>query len=205
MKRFRQAEYWEAEKIKGSRFVVMTCPVRSFKDVQQVLSSVQLSHPNANHNCWAYRLSNGDERCSDDGEPGGSAGSPILQRLIHADVVDSLAVVTRYFGGTKLGVGGLIRAYGRSVSEAMLNVSMDELISLDQWGICCSYEEQSTLRGVVHQFNGVFKRELYREDVEWTILINPDSSKGFEQRCIEVTSGRVEPSYIGAIVIPNQV
>ncbi len=202
MKRFKQPEFWEGEKIKGSRFIVSMYPIYSIEDVQDVLTIVQLAHPNANHNCWAYRLSSGVEHCSDDGEPRGSSGPPILQRVIHSELVDSIVVVSRYFGGTKLGIGGLIRAYGRSAGEAVSNVSLVDLVMMEQWKIQCSYTDQSILRGVVNGHQGRLDNELYTEEVEWRILVFPEYSIGFKDRCSQVTSGRVVPEYICDVVIP---
>ena len=118
MKRFVNLQTVEVDKIKGSRFIVTVSPISTENHFKDILSSLQKAHPNANHHCWAWRLA-GDsrERSSDDGEPSGSAGEPILQRMRRAELIDSMIVVTRYFGGTKLGVGGLVRAYGGAAGE----------------------------------------------------------------------------------------
>ncbi len=105
---------------RGSRFVAWLEPVRSEEEARAHLDRRREQHPAATHHCWAWRL--GDpprERSSDDGEPSGTAGAPILQALVGAGVSDVSAVVARWFGGTKLGRGGLVRAYGGAVREAL--------------------------------------------------------------------------------------
>ena len=100
---------------KKSRFLAFLIPVSSVEGADEELARLRRKYHDATHHCTAYRILNGEEvleSSNDDGEPSGSAGLPILQQLQKADVVNVLAVVVRYFGGTKLGVGGLVRAYG---------------------------------------------------------------------------------------------
>jgi uncharacterized YigZ family protein len=107
--------------VKGSRFVCLLAPAGTEAEAREVLDRVRSEHPAANHHCWAYVLGadGGVQKSSDDGEPGGTAGLPMLQMLTRRGVRCAVAVVTRYFGGTKLGAGGLIRAYGGAVGEAL--------------------------------------------------------------------------------------
>jgi uncharacterized YigZ family protein len=107
--------------VKGSRFVCLLAPAADEAEAQQVIARVRATHPSANHHCWAYVLgADGSlQRSSDDGEPGGTAGLPMLQMLSRRGVRCAVAVATRYFGGTKLGAGGLARAYGGAVGEAL--------------------------------------------------------------------------------------
>ncbi|MFI7277340.1 YigZ family protein [Streptomyces sp. NPDC049879] len=107
--------------INRSRFLCALAPVGTEEDAQAFVAEVRAAHPAANHNCWAYVLGAdaGVQRSSDDGEPGGTAGLPMLQMLLRREVRFTAAVVTRYFGGIKLGAGGLIRAYGGVVGAAL--------------------------------------------------------------------------------------
>jgi uncharacterized YigZ family protein len=110
----------EGEQIKGSRFIVDIVSVAAESDARDALSAIAAEFADASHHCWAWRMATPSiERASDDGEPSGSAGRPILAQLAGRDLVDTAAIVTRYFGGTKLGVGGLVRAYGGAVGEAL--------------------------------------------------------------------------------------
>ncbi|MEC4020400.1 YigZ family protein [Streptomyces sp. H27-D2] len=107
--------------IKRSRFLCTLAPAATEQEAQEVIQRLRKQHPGANHNCFAYVIGadGGVQKASDDGEPGGTAGVPMLQMLLRRDVRYAVAVVTRYFGGTQLGAGGLMRAYGGVVGEAL--------------------------------------------------------------------------------------
>ena len=107
--------------INKSRFLCTLAPAATEREAQEVIQRVRKEHPTANHNCFAYVIgADGDvQKAGDDGEPGGTAGAPMLQMLLRRETRYVVAVVTRYFGGVKLGAGGLIRAYGGAVGEAL--------------------------------------------------------------------------------------
>lgn len=110
----------EAEfKDRKSRFVAYTFHVSDKKKVEEILSELKSNHPKSRHVCYAYILNNGEYRANDDGEPSGSAGLPILNQIKSVNVVNVLVAVVRYFGGTKLGVSGLINAYKTSAYDAL--------------------------------------------------------------------------------------
>lgn len=107
--------------VKGSRFLCLLAPAADEAEARRVIAAVRAAHPSASHHCWAYVLGadGAVQRSSDDGEPGGTAGLPMLRMLTRRGVRCVVAVVTRYFGGTRLGAGGLARAYGGAVGEAL--------------------------------------------------------------------------------------
>ncbi|KUH39497.1 MULTISPECIES: YigZ family protein [Streptomyces] len=107
--------------INRSRFLCALAPAATEREAQEFVARVRREHPTATHNCFAYVIGADAavQRASDDGEPGGTAGAPMLQMLLRRDVRYAVAVVTRYYGGVKLGAGGLIRAYGGVVGEAL--------------------------------------------------------------------------------------
>ena len=107
--------------INRSRFLCALAPAATEEEAQAFIASVRKRHADANHNCWAYVIGADAavQKASDDGEPGGTAGVPMLQMLLRRDMRYVVAVVTRYYGGVKLGAGGLIRAYGGAVGEAL--------------------------------------------------------------------------------------
>ncbi|WP_030544739.1 YigZ family protein [Streptomyces albus] len=107
--------------IKKSRFLTTLAPAATEEDARAVIRRVRERHPGATHHCWAYVIgaSGGVQKSSDDGEPGGTAGVPMLQMLLRREVRDIVAVVTRWFGGVQLGAGGLIRAYGGAVGQTL--------------------------------------------------------------------------------------
>ena len=103
---------------RGSRFLAFAFPVAGEPEFEERLLALRQRHPKARHHCWAWRLRD-RHRFSDDGEPGGTAGRPILQALEAAELVDAACVVVRWFGGVKLGTGGLVRAYGGAAARAV--------------------------------------------------------------------------------------
>ncbi|MDF3299594.1 YigZ family protein [Streptomyces tropicalis] len=107
--------------VNRSRFLCALAPAATEQEAQDFIASVRREHADASHNCWAYVIGADAsvQRASDDGEPGGTAGVPMLQMLLRRDMRYAVAVVTRYYGGVKLGAGGLIRAYGGAVGEAL--------------------------------------------------------------------------------------
>ncbi|MDO3386766.1 YigZ family protein [Gilvimarinus sp. SDUM040013] len=117
---------------KRSTFTAVLTPVQSREDALRVLKNIKQALPGASHYCWAYIVGNAAQpklvAFSDDGEPSGTAGKPILNVLTHRSAGDCMAVVVRTFGGTKLGAGGLVRAYGASVSQALDNAQWREVV-----------------------------------------------------------------------------
>lgn len=196
MKRFTRLQTVEVDKIKGSRFIVTASPIVNEDQFKGILSDLQKAHPNANHHCWAWRLSAGGERSSDDGEPSGSAGEPILQRMRRAELIDSMVVVTRYFGGTKLGVGGLVRAYGGSAAEVISEVSIQALIERDAWTIAMAYSDQSLVKSIIASLKGEIALERYTHEVYLEILTDPAIHTQVQTRCVDRTAGRVSPVFI---------
>ena len=124
MNRLLNGTVYTAPPIKGSRFRATVVVVDSLDEAMAQLAAVRAADPDATHHCWAFKLASGAVRCSDDGEPSGTAGRPILARLEGSEVVDALVVVTRWYGGTKLGAGGLVRAYGRTAGDALADCPM---------------------------------------------------------------------------------
>lgn len=124
------AEPFEAEITeRKSRFICHVAPVSTEDEALAVLADVRSRHPEARHNVWAYLLRDGRERCSDDGEPQKTAGLPTLEVLRRSELTDLVAVTTRYFGGTLLGTGGLVRAYTEAVQAALAGAPVTEYTS----------------------------------------------------------------------------
>ena len=113
---------------KKSKFIATVCQVKSQEEAEACLQQLRKKYYDARHNCFAYQIGEKNEiqRCSDDGEPQGTAGKPILDVLKGEDVRNTLICVTRYFGGTLLGTGGLVRAYGKAAKEGLLDAGIIE-------------------------------------------------------------------------------
>ena len=203
MRKIIQKDMWEGEKIKGSRFIVNVSPVASDEEVKVFLQEVSQQYSDARHHCFAYRLSDGTFRSSDDGEPRGSAGVPILQRLEYFDLVDSMVIVTRYFGGVKLGVGGLIRAYGGAAGEALAQMDLQEMILGQKVSIHCSYADVSTVQSMCKKHSLFVLKEEYLESVSIDIVLLGDDVSSFGIELSEKTGGRVQTEIQQQIAIPK--
>lgn len=143
----RRAEHEET--IKASRFVAVVVPLVDQADVDGLLAERRAAMPDANHHVWAWRW--GDVmRWSDDGEPGGSAGRPALEVVLKRDLDRVAAVVTRYFGGTKLGAGGLARAYGGCVARALDAAGVREVVARERWLVRVPYGVVDALLRAAH-------------------------------------------------------
>lgn len=154
-------------KIKGSRFIATACPIVSKNNAMDFLEEIRKEFYDATHNCFGYTIGfDGLEfRFSDDGEPSGTAGKPILFSLQKFDVKDIIVVVTRYFGGTKLGVGPLARAYSDSASE-VLNICEKKPIYLTKpIQIFCTYEEISIIKKLIDN-HAISSQESYMDSIE---------------------------------------
>lgn len=125
----REAELEEV--VQGSRFIARVRPVTSVEAALKLLAELRTEHPSASHHCWAYRVGEA-QRFSDDGEPGGTAGRPMLEVMLKRDLDMVAAVVVRYFGGKKLGAGGLVRAYSGAVAKALDGAGVREVVDLSR-------------------------------------------------------------------------
>lgn len=132
---------------KGSKFLCYTYPCYDETEVKAALEAIRLLHPKATHHCYAYRIGTdkNNYRANDDGEPSGSAGRPILGQIDSFNLSNILAVVVRYYGGTNLGVSGLINAYKKSTTNAFENAKIIEMEILSKLSVECSFTEVNDL------------------------------------------------------------
>ena len=146
---------------KRSRFLAQAAPVESPEAALAYLQAV--ADPQATHNCWAYRIGS-EYRSSDDGEPGGSAGRPILAAIEGQGLDQVAVVVTRWYGGTNLGVGGLIRAYGGAAAECLRTAARRELVPWCELELACGFELANAVHGLLAEFGGQKLDETFAED-----------------------------------------
>lgn len=132
--------------VKHSRFIVQAAPVTAPETALAFLS--QVADPAATHNCWAYRIG-GEYRSSDDGEPAGTAGRPILAAIEGQGYDQVMVVVTRWFGGIKLGAGGLVRAYGGAAAECLRLAERRPLITMRELAVACLFEDLGHVHGAL--------------------------------------------------------
>lgn len=191
--------HYEIPKIKGSRFLTTLFPVRSKEDFENQLAMIRKEHYNATHNCYAYRIGIhahqdlfGNRNCSperergnDDGEPTNTAGKPMLAVLSGAGIFELGAVVTRYFGGTLLGVGGLIQAYTEATKLALQAAPKEEKEVLKNLKLLPSYEQLAQSHYLVNKYEGKIVQEQYGTQIEQEVSLNVAFREAFLQEAKE--------------------
>lgn len=150
---------------KRSRFLCVLSPVTSPEEAVALVEKVKKEHYEARHNCWAYLLSDGNKRCSDDGEPQGTAGLPILDALEKSGVTDVVAVVTRYFGGVLLGAGGLVRAYSKATGDALSSAQRCRMLPCRLFTVDCPYADLETLKRLLTAHDAAVSHMEYGANV----------------------------------------
>jgi uncharacterized YigZ family protein len=191
MKKVVSHIFYEGERVKGSRFIASLFPTSEREELEGLFRMVKEEYPKATHYCFAWRYAQGDSLCSDAGEPSGSAGRPILRHLEGAELVDVLCVVVRYYGGTKLGIGGLVRAYGGAVSEALKFAELVPYSSKTILTCRCSYRDYSVIQQLI-QRNQIEEISVeYGEDVVVTVAVMMVEVENLRYQVQELCSGRV--------------
>ena len=179
------------EKIKGSRFIANIYPIQNKEEAEEHLNSLRKEHYDATHNCYAYILgSQGLEyRANDDGEPNGSAGNPILFSIKKYKLSDVLLVVTRFYGGTKLGVGGLGRAYGGTAEEVIKLCKRKKINITKRVKIFTTYDDINTVKRLLDEYAVSFE-EIYTDTIEITAEIPISKVMNFRKQITEQTADR---------------
>ncbi len=177
--------------VKGSRFIATAVPVASKEDALIHLERVRQMFPGATHHCYAYRLGAGglDYRAWDDGEPKGSAGRPILFVIQKYRLSDVLVVVTRYFGGTKLGLGRLARAYAQATEMVLAGAQRVAVVHYVRVRVFCNYEDVDAVVHILNRYALDYDAE-YRDAVEFNARIRQDALERFATELAETTSAR---------------
>lgn len=172
--------------IKKSRFICSIARVSSDEEAQQFIASIQAANKKATHNCFAYMIGDNDQiqRESDNGEPSGTAGIPILESLKLAKIHNVVAVVTRYFGGIKLGAGGLIRAYSNTTTEAIHQAGLVQRIKQAILKITVTYALHDLLLYYLKENNLEVASEEYGVNVETSIYVNETDLKDVKEKLI---------------------
>ena len=174
------------QKIKKSQFICSIARVSSEEEAQQFIASIQAANKKATHNCFAYMIGDNDQiqRESDNGEPSGTAGIPILESLKLAKIHNVVAVVTRYFGGIKLGAGGLIRAYGNTTTEAIHQAGLVQRIKQAILKITVTYALHDPLLYYLKENNLEVAGEEYGVNVEISIYVNETDLEDVKEKLI---------------------
>lgn len=194
---------------KKSRFIAAVRPVATEQDAIDFINAKKSEHYNATHNVYAYVISrNNTARYSDDGEPNGTAGVPVLEVIKKEGLCDVVVVVTRYFGGTLLGAGGLIRAYGKSAKLGIDESGITERVYCHETSLNFGYDLLGKLRYLVENGSYILKDIQYNEAVTMLVSIPYGHLETFQKEVTELTNGLVSvqvtgENYIDRNVIPN--
>lgn len=185
--------------IKKSRFICHLFRVTSDEHARANIEAVRKEHWNANHNCTAWVIGEDkmNQRSSDDGEPSGTAGMPMLEVLRRRDVTDTLAIVTRYFGGVMLGAGGLIRSYGGVVSEALDEIGIVEKVPLAEVHVSANYDDAGRIENAIRSRELNLADVAYALDVTFELVMPPDEVEVFQTWLQELTNGVNDATIVG--------
>ena len=188
---------------KKSRFIGHCFPVSNEEEAQARLAEMRKRYADATHNCWAYNLEGGIMRFSDDGEPGGTAGMPIMDTLIKRDIKNAIIIVTRYFGGILLGSGGLVRAYSRSASDALSAAGCGIMSPCRVIEFAVDYNRYGGIEGFV-KANSIVDSIEFLENVRFRVTAAEDKADDLIAEIVERTDGRAQPEVVGErfIAIP---
>lgn len=182
--------------VKKSRFICSVYRVTSEEEARERIDAARKQYWDANHNCTAWAIGPGQrlQRSSDDGEPSGTAGVPMLEVLRRRELTDTLVIVTRYFGGTLLGAGGLIRAYGGAVSAAIDTIGVVERKPLAVQTLVASYDDAGRVENAIRASDYELTDVAYGTEVTFELVMEPDEVGGFAHWIGELTNGTITPS-----------
>lgn len=183
--------------IKHSRFIGYCCPVSSKDDAESFIASIKSKHWDATHNVFAYIIREGNtKRYSDDGEPQGTAGVPVLSVLEKEDVTDVCVVVTRYFGGILLGGGGLVRAYSHTAKIALDKSKIITMAKAKELRISCDYYFYGKLEAFLRSENISILNSDFADNVTITVRVKDEMYINFTEKLTELSNGKINPEII---------
>ena len=181
------SEYME----KKSRFLGLITPVTTEAEARARLEAVKKREYDARHNCWAYILHSGQKRYSDDGEPQGTAGQPMLKVLEREEVTNVCCVVTRYFGGILLGAGGLTRAYSKGAKDALIASGVAVMGAWARVEAPCTYPLFERVKLEIEGQSGVIDDVAYGADVVLSISLPAEKAEALQARLTELSAGSI--------------
>lgn len=191
--------------VKKSRFIGLALRVGSEPEAQSEIEKRKKQHYNATHNCFAYVLENGILRYSDDGEPQGTAGLPMLEVIKRSMLTDVLVICTRYFGGTLLGAGGLVRAYTKSAVDTLGAAQRVELISCSVYACVFPYNVWVKAEKSISASGYIAENIRYGEQVSADICVNEGREEAFLENINSVSLGKVHPVFVERRLVERQI
>ena len=186
------------ETIRRSHFITTLASANSVEEAREFIKEVRAEQEAANHNCWAHVVgpprSTAQAGLSDDGEPHGTAGRPMLTVLLHSGVGDIVAVVTRFFGGVKLGKGGLVRAYSGGVKLALETLPRAEKVPKSALDIVISYSDVTLFQRMLPEYEAEMVSSNYAVDVRYELSMPTKYVSPFTARLADMTNGQAQVS-----------
>lgn len=181
-----------------SRFIGRIAPVTTEEEAMAFIARIRQQCWDATHNVYVYLLREGQaRRYSDDGEPQGTAGTPVLEVLEREGITDAAVVVTRYFGGVLLGAGGLIRAYSHAAKLAVDAACRRRMVLCKQLSVCADYSLYGPICSILPRFDAVTEDAVFAEDVTLRIHVDADQAKHLREELVELSKGRAKISESG--------
>ncbi|MDA3978832.1 MULTISPECIES: YigZ family protein [Gallibacterium] len=185
-----------SEEIKKSRFICYLQPVKNLEEAKQFWQQVRAEHPDARHHCWATVAGAPNDSqqygFSDDGEPSGTAGKPMLNVLLGSGLGEICAVVVRYYGGILLGTGGLVRAYGNGVQQALKLAKTIIKIEREPYQLVCQYPQWAWLEPMLKHFDVEILQQQFTDQVCLTLAIAPEEASLLDQQLNERSAGQLQ-------------
>jgi uncharacterized YigZ family protein len=190
---------------KKSVFIATAAPVADEAEAKELIASVRAEFPDARHHVYAYWLNGGAvARCSDDGEPQGTGGVPVLNVLRMSGATELCAVVTRYFGGILLGAGGLVRAYSAAARLALDRAGLVTLTAHTVYSVRCSYAEYPRLTAALARFSADEPSAAFGAEVDATAVVPNERRDEFFRTVSELTGGKASVTPIGGVQRPRR-
>ena len=194
-KTIKENSQYEIDKIKSSRFIGTLIKVSSRDEAEQELEVIRKKYYNATHNCFAYIVGTESDQISrfgDDGEMSGTAGKPMMLVMDSSEVTNALLIVTRYYGGTKLGTGGLIKAYTQAAKEAISHSNIIEVEIKEEAKFNYDYDDTSMVMNLVNKYKAKIIKEEYGDNAKMTIKINKGFKQEFMDEIFDKSSGKIK-------------
>ena len=185
---------------KKSRFIGQVWPVSTESEAREYIETVKRQYHDARHNCWCFCLRDGTLRYSDDGEPQGTAGQPMLEVFQREGITDAVCVVTRYFGGILLGTGGLARAYTKGAKDALTAAGVSVQRIWDRVFVPCPYSLFERVKLETEREGGLVENSEFGAEVQMTVLLPEDQTDAFLDRLVEVSNATLHGTKVEQIL-----
>ncbi len=182
------------EKVKGSRFIGTASPIETEEEAIEFIDEMKKEFHSASHNCWAWKIGVGKAqkyRYNDSGEPSGTAGQPIMKAIDSTRISNVCVVITRYFGGVKLGKGGLMRAYGQTAYSVLKSSEPSRKFAVESLTFEADFDFVSMVHFIIESFDAELVDSRYEDKVSFVVNVRASRAADFKGKLTEATNGRI--------------